>query len=161
MRATGSKPLQSNRSADVPANFLGFDHIDCRVRSLAAVEAFYDELMPALGLTEKRYAYVDHNGEWHVEFDTYNAVEYYEPEHPSKARRFMGVIENPLHRNNDTRIAFRVRREALATLHGLLQRLGAQQIERNDDEAYPALFFEDPAGTKLELIGRPETIAIF
>ena len=82
--------------------FLGFDHIDCRVRSLAAVEAFYDDLMPDIGLTEKRYAYVDAEGEWHKEFDNYNAVEYYEPEHPTKPRRFMGLIESPLHRNNET-----------------------------------------------------------
>ena len=39
--------------------FYGFDHVDCRVRSLEAVETFYDDLMPEIGLTEKRYAFVD------------------------------------------------------------------------------------------------------
>lgn len=135
-------------------DFLGFDHIDCRVRSLAAVEAFYDDLMPVIGLTEKRYAYVDPEGEWHKEFDNYNAVEYYEPEHPTKPRRFMGLIESPLHRNNETRIAFRVTREQLALLAALLERLGAQNVEESQDEDYPAIFFEDPSGTKLEFIGR-------
>lgn len=135
-------------------DFLGFDHVDCRVRSLLLVEAFYDDLMPVLGLTEKRYAYVDPDGNWHKEFDNYNAVEYFEPIHPSKPRRFMGLIENPLHRNNDTRIAFRVPIDQVPMLHALVERLGAQNVEASDDEAYPAIFFEDPAGTKLELIGR-------
>lgn len=135
-------------------DFLGFDHIDCRVRSLPAVEAFYDDLMPALGLTEKRYAYVDADGEWHSDFDTYNTVEYYEPEHPTKPRRFFGIIENPLHRLNETRIAFRVRVDDLPQLNALLDRLEAQNIERSDDPKYRAIFFEDPLGTKLEFIGR-------
>ncbi len=134
--------------------FLGFDHVDCRVRSLASVEAFYDDLMPVIGLTEKRYAFVDADGEWHKEFDHYNAVEYYEPEHPTKPRRFMGLIESPLHRNNETRIAFRVTREQLPLLVALVERLGAQNVEQSVDDDYPAVFFEDPAGTKLEFIGR-------
>lgn len=134
--------------------FLGFDHIDCRVRSLSAVEAFYDDLMPVVGLTEKRYAYLDHAGEWHKEYDAYNVVEYYEPEHPTKPRRFMGLIESPLHRNNDTRIAFRVTLDQLELLSALIHRLGAQNIETSDDPDYRAIFFEDPAGTKLEFIGR-------
>lgn len=135
-------------------DFLGFDHIDCRVRSLPAVEAFYDDVMPLLGLTEKRYAYVDPDGEWHTEFESYNTVEYYEPEHPTKPRRFFGLIENPLHRNNDTRIAFRVDVNRLPMLHALLERLGAQNIESSDDPVYRAIFFEDPLGTKLEFTGR-------
>ena len=135
--------------------FLGYDHIDCRVRSLAAVEPFYDDLMPVIGLTEKRYAYVDSDGDWHKEFtDNYNAVEYYEPEHPTKPRRFMGLIESPLHRNNETRIAFRVTIDQVAMLTLMLERIGAQNIEESDDPEYPAVFFEDPAGTKLEFIGR-------
>lgn len=138
----------------MPVDFLGFDHIDCRVRSLPAVEAFYDDLMPVLGLTEKRYAYVDPDGEWHNEFENYNTVEYYEPEHPTKPRRFFGIIENPLHRLNDTRIAFRVNVDDLAKLHDLLKRVGAHNIEISDDPNYRAIFFEDPLGMKLEVIGR-------
>lgn len=134
--------------------FLGFDHVDCRVRSLSAIEAFYDDFMPALGLTEKRYAYVDPAGEWHERFEAYNAVEYYEAAHPTKPRRFFGVIENPLHRHNDTRIAFRVPRERLAALGALLRQLGAENVEESADANYPAIFFEDPSGTKLELTGR-------
>jgi len=40
---------RSFREVYVPADFLGFDHADVRVASLAAVEAFYDALMPELG----------------------------------------------------------------------------------------------------------------
>ena len=138
----------------MPVEFLGYDHIDCRVRSLDAVESFYDELLPVLGLTEKRYAYIDLEGEWHQEFDNYNVVEYYEPEHPTKPRRFMGLIESPLHRNNDTRIAFRVTLEQLSELLPMLEKLGAQNVEESGEPDYPAIFFEDPAGTKLEFIGR-------
>jgi len=135
--------------------FYGFDHVDCRVRSLAAVESFYDDLMPEVGLTEKRYAYVDPDGEWHREFDAYNAIEYYEPEHPTKPRRFFGLIENPLHRNNDTRVAFRVEYKRMNEFITLLGRVGAVHVELSEEmETYPAVFFEDPAGTKLELIGR-------
>ena len=135
--------------------FYGFDHVDCRVRSLAAVESFYDDLMPVIGLTEKRYAYVDADGNWHREFENYNAIEYYEAEHPTKPRRFFGLIENPLHRNNDTRIAFRVEYERMNELIALLGKIGATTVELSDEmETYPAVFFEDPAGTKLELVGR-------
>lgn len=137
------------------ADFFGFDHVDCRVRSLAAVESFYDELMPEIGLSEKRYAYVDPDGEWHAEFDQYNAIEYFEAAHPTKPRRFFGLIENPLHRNNDTRIAFRVEHTRLQEHIALLGKIGASSIELSEEmETYPAVFFEDPAGTKLELIGR-------
>jgi hypothetical protein len=45
-------------------DFLGFDHIDTRVTSVAAVEPFYDQLMPMLGLSRKHYAFVDPQGEW-------------------------------------------------------------------------------------------------
>lgn len=135
--------------------FYGFDHVDCRVRSLAAVESFYDELLPEIGLTEKRYAYVGPDGNWHLQFDTYNAIEYYEPEHPTKPRRFFGVIENPLHRSNDTRFAFRVAHERINELLALLRKINAPVLELSDDMTqYPGIFFEDPAGTKLELIGR-------
>jgi catechol 2,3-dioxygenase-like lactoylglutathione lyase family enzyme len=137
------------------AEFYGFDHVDCRVRSLAAVETFYDDLMPEIGLTEKRYAYVDADGEWHNEFDAYNAIEYFEAVHPTKPRRFFGLIENLLHRNNDTRIAFRVEYKRMNELIALLGKIGATSVELSEEmETYPAVFFEDPAGTKLELIGR-------
>lgn len=72
------------------SQFLGFDHIDCRVTSLAAIEPFYDAVMPQLGLPRKRYCYVDDAGEWHEPSvrHAYNAVEYYE-ESKARQRRFV------------------------------------------------------------------------
>jgi hypothetical protein len=92
--------------------------------------------MPELGLPQKRFAYVE------------------EPA-PGRPPRFIGFIERGDHRPTDTRLAFRVRRERLEELRSLLERIGARQIEASDDmQAYPAIFFEDPAGTKLEFLGR-------
>ena len=135
--------------------FFGYDHVDARVRSLAAVEPFYDALMPEIGLPDKRNSYVDSSGEWHEEFDTYNAISYHEEPHPTKPTRFFDLVESPLHRNNETRIAFRVERNRLSELAALLERAGAENLDTSDmNSDYPAIFFEDPLGTKLELIGR-------
>jgi len=137
--------------------FLGFDHIDTRVASLAAVERFYDALMPRLGLTRKRYAHVDDRGDWHdVSSDRpYNTVEYAEERRDGRAARFIGFIQDPSMRPVATRIAFIVEPESLeewtATLHGM----GARNVEPSADlQAYPAIFFEDPAGTRLEVCAR-------
>ncbi len=134
--------------------FLGFDHIDCRVRSLAAVESFYDQILPAIGLTDKRHAFVDAHGEWHTPAKTYNVAEYYEAKTAPKPRHFFGVIEDPAHGRTQTRIAFRVPRAQLDFLQALLEAVGAKNIEVSRDEKYHAIFFEDPLGTRLEFIGR-------
>ena len=133
--------------------FLGFDHIDTRVRSLAAVEEFYDRLMPKLGLTRKRFAHVDAQGDWHdvSEERPYNTVEYAEESADSPAR-FIGFIEDPNMQPVATRIAFRVQRGSLAEWETTLRSIGAQRIELSaDPETYPAIFFEDASGTRLEL----------
>lgn len=138
--------------------FAGYDHVDCRVRSLAAVESFYNALMPELGLPRKRYSYVDEAGEWHaVESGAhrYNTVEFYEEAQPDRATFFMGIIERPDHVPGMTRIAFRVERSRLLELESFLGEIGARNVERNGDfEEYPAIFFEDPGGTKLEIVAR-------
>jgi catechol 2,3-dioxygenase-like lactoylglutathione lyase family enzyme len=135
--------------------FLGFDHVDTRVRSLAAVEAFYDKLMPELGLPRKRHSFVDGNGDWlEVKPDgTYNVAEYFEAPEPGQSARFIGFIEDPSMQPTLTRIAFRVASVAeLDRWVKLLERLGARNIEPSSSyEEYPAVFFEDPAGTKLEV----------
>lgn len=133
--------------------FLGFDHIDTRVRSLAAVEEFYDLLMPKLGLTRKRFAHVDARGDWHdvSEERPYNTVEYAEESTGSPAR-FIGFIEDPTMQPVATRIAFRVPRGSVAEWETTLRSIGAQHIELSaDPETYPAIFFEDASGTRLEL----------
>jgi catechol 2,3-dioxygenase-like lactoylglutathione lyase family enzyme len=142
--------------------FEGFDHIDCRVQSLAAVESFYDALMPELGLPNKRFAHVDADGEWH-EISTeraYNTVEYFERPQPGETPFFFGVIERAEHEPGLTRIAFRVERARMMELEKLLPSMGALNVERSGDlEAYPAVFFEDPQGTKLELVARRPSAA--
>jgi catechol 2,3-dioxygenase-like lactoylglutathione lyase family enzyme len=137
--------------------FLGYDHVDCRVRSLAAVEAFYDKLMPELGLSSRREMHVDAEGEWFPASPEKpcNTVEYYEPPRQDRARFFMGVIEWPEHRPTQSRIAFRVTHERMFALEAALRKMGAINVQRSEDmEQYPAVFFEDPDGTKLEIVAR-------
>ncbi len=138
--------------------FNGFDHIDTRVRSIAEAEPFYDRLLPELGLVRKTYAFVDEKGEWH-ETDAgrpYNAIEYHEARDLTRAVHFIGFIEDPGTVPNASRIAFRVASGAeLDRWFERLHEFGARHIEKSDDmSAYPAIFFEDPCGTKLEICSR-------
>lgn len=138
-------------------SFLGFDHIDTRVRSIAAVEPFYDKLMPLLGFTRKKPSFVDENGDWHAAtFDgEYNTVEYYTPESKGQAAFFIGFIERRDTAETLTRLAFRVEDATDPQWLTALRELGAKKIEASEDmSAYPAIFFEDPGGTKLEIVSR-------
>ena len=141
--------------------FEGFDHIDCRVRSLAAVESFYDALMPELGLPQKGFAYVDDHGEWHEISGehAYNAIEFFERPQPGRTPFFFGVIERADHETGLTRVAFRLERARMLELADRLEPMGARRVERSEDPAYPAVFFEDPLGTKLELVARRPAVA--
>ena len=142
--------------------FAGFDHVDCRVRSLAAVEAFYDVLLPALGLTRKRYTYVDDAGDWHdaSSDERYNTVEFFEEDRPDRATFFLGIIERSDHVATLTRIAFRVAPGRLVEMESFLREIGARNVERSENfERYPAIFFEDPLGTKLEIVARKRALA--
>lgn len=136
--------------------FLGFDHIDARVRSIKSVEPFYDRLLPALGLTDKHLAFVDANGDWHdADAGNYNAAEYHEPAAASRASFFIGFIEDAAMQPVGTRIAFRIAPTELDRWREELKAMGACNIEPSEDPVeYPALFFEDPGGTKLELVAR-------
>lgn len=141
------------------ARFLGFDHIDTRVRDLALVEAFYDALMPQLGLTRKTIAFVDAAGDWQdpTAQHPYNTIEFHEEHGPAeRPHHFIGFIEDRSLQPNGTRIAFAVEsRDALLAWEPRLRELGAREIEFSEDmDTYPALFFEDPGGTKLELCAR-------
>ncbi|MEO6835078.1 MAG: hypothetical protein ABI231_04120 [Candidatus Tumulicola sp.] len=67
---------------------------------------------------------------------------------------FIGFIEKNDHVAGATRIAFRVEPARMFEL--LLPRIGAHKVERSEDIAtYPAIFFEDACGTKLEIVARP------
>jgi catechol 2,3-dioxygenase-like lactoylglutathione lyase family enzyme len=140
------------------ADFLGFDHVDTRVRSLAAVEAFYDNLMPAIGLPDKQRHNVDATGNWSraKPGEQYNTIEYHERSSDRRPAHFIGFIEDPAMKPVSTRIAFRIASVAeLDRWVALLGRIGACNIEPSSSyEDWPAVFFEDPAGTKLEVVGR-------
>ncbi|MBV8245497.1 MAG: hypothetical protein JOZ38_06230 [Candidatus Eremiobacteraeota bacterium] len=136
--------------------FAGFDHVDTRVSSIALVEPFYDCLMPKIGLPRKRLAYVDERGDWHdAKSGSYNAVEYYEDVAPPALPQFIGFIEDG-RPPSATRIAFALPAamnfdDALA----LLEASGAKNVELSAEMGiYPAVFFEDPGGTRLELCRR-------
>jgi catechol 2,3-dioxygenase-like lactoylglutathione lyase family enzyme len=141
----------------MPREFLGFDHIDARVASLRDAEPFYDRLLGELGLTRKTHSYVDEHGEW-VDVPAGaepNVAEYYEPAKPGAAPCFIGIIEDPTMTPVLTRIAFRVPSEdELALWRDRLASMGARNVEVSPDPNYPAVFFEDPCGTKLELCAR-------
>lgn len=126
--------------------FSGFDHVDARVRNLAEARAFYDVLMPALGLTDV----VEAEGE----------VEYYYPQLTINGPRpLFGLHEDPQHVANGTCIAF------TAATPGDVDRLaqialaaGASDMEGPEipysSERYYAVFFRDPSGNRLEICYR-------
>ena len=123
-----------------------FGHIDLRVGDLAAAEAFYDALLPALGFTE-RY----HGGEWKVWATT--------DELPWTA--FVGVTESAAHAANENRIAFAVgsrgdveRMAGVARAAGALDLTGPKEMPYGP--GYYAIFFADPSGNRLEVYYRPE-----
>ena len=138
--------------------FLGVDHIDARVPSLAAVEGFYDRLMPELGLTKKKHSHVDAAGDWYDVDHAHaaNAAEYYEEGVSEGNPRFIGIVEDTSMTVVRTRFAFRVAsRGELDKWEARLRELGARNVEPSADmDAYPAIFFEDPLGTRLEVCAR-------
>jgi catechol 2,3-dioxygenase-like lactoylglutathione lyase family enzyme len=134
---------------------LGLDHVDMRVPALGAVERFYDAFAERLGLATKRYAKVEFGGaSWQDSSpEDYNAVEYYAEPVPGRARLFFGVIEEPGSQPSRSRIAFAVPEAELDEWERLLPGIGAREIERGDPD-YPAVFFTDPLGTRLEVCAR-------
>jgi hypothetical protein len=84
---------------------------------------------------------------------SYNAVEYYEEKQSGRPASFIGFIEDTKMQPSLTRIAFRVTVPlALKEWIARLEQMGARNIELSEPmEKYSAIFFEDPAGTKLEL----------
>jgi predicted lactoylglutathione lyase len=129
--------------------FAGYDHIDARVTNIEKVRAFYERLMPTLGLT----IVVGEPGD--------SAMEWYEPSRTDRGQRcFFGIHENAHHRHTDTRIAFSAdSREAVDRITEIAVAAGARNVEPAADayehEPYYASFFEDPDGTKLEICYRP------
>ena len=137
--------------------FLGIDHIDLRVPALGAVEGFYDKLFSRLGLTKKKYSVVTFGGEsWNEGTpENYNTVEWYEEHVHGRRVAFFGLIEEEGAQPARGRIAFAVTKESLDEWVRVLPEMGAREIERCEGDAYPAVFFTDPLGTRLEVCARP------
>jgi catechol 2,3-dioxygenase-like lactoylglutathione lyase family enzyme len=136
---------------------LGLDHADIRVPSLAAVEPFYDALLPALGLSRKTESHVDAKGDWYDVDGSHprNVAEYHTPLVPGSPGWFVGFIEDPGMIPTATRIAFALDGEAnLPAIEVHVRNAGGRVIEWSIESTYPALFFEDPAGTRLEICAR-------
>ena len=118
-----------------------FDHIDLRVPKLADVEAFYDALLPALGFNRK------------VEVEGWLQYESSEGD----ITEFFGVTAAADHIPNLNRIAFWA--ETIEQLHRLADKAreaGAREIEgpMHYEAGYHAVFFNDPAGNRLEICHR-------
>jgi catechol 2,3-dioxygenase-like lactoylglutathione lyase family enzyme len=136
---------------------LRLDHADIRVPSIAAVEGFYDALLPALGLSRKSESHVGGDGEWYdVDADhPRNAIEYHTPIVPGSPGWFVGFIEDEGMTATKTRIAFALDAEAdLPAIEPLVRNAGGHVVEWSIEDGYPALFFQDPVGTRLEICAR-------
>jgi catechol 2,3-dioxygenase-like lactoylglutathione lyase family enzyme len=124
----------------------GFGHIDLRVSDLDAAFSFYDQLLPALGFTE-RY----HGEQWKVWATT----------EPLPSTAYFAVTEEREHVANSNRIAFWVSSEAevvrvteIALDAGAVDVSGPKQMPYGP--GYYASFFNDPSGNRLEVYVRPE-----
>jgi len=119
-----------------------FDHVDLRVSDLAKVRPLYDALLDAMGYT------------WHDEAE--GMVNYHLP--GEWARPFFGLMVDPAHRANGTRIAFIAEsREEVDRLATVARDAGATAFEAPEDYGSPqyyAAFFEDVDGNRLEICYR-------
>jgi catechol 2,3-dioxygenase-like lactoylglutathione lyase family enzyme len=128
--------------ADIPLMPRRFDHIDLRVLDLALVTDFYRRLLPALGFNR--------------ELTVPDWLQYYAD--GDGATEFFGVTESRAHVPNENRIAFWASSVAeVDDIARLLHEIGARTIEGPDYDESPgnyAVFFEDPAGNRLEVCYR-------
>jgi predicted enzyme related to lactoylglutathione lyase len=122
-----------------------FDHIDLRVRSLADAGPFYAQLLPAIGFPEFGQTPIG---------VAYDAVR----DHPKP--EFIGLIEDPDHRPNATRIAFWAEsKDDVNRIAHVVKEAGGQNMEGpmyfpEYSPTYYGLFFEDPSGNRLEVCCR-------
>ena len=122
-----------------------FDHIDLRVRSLAEARPFYAPVLPARGFPTF--------GETPLGI-AYDAIR----GHPKP--EFIGLIEDPEHRPNATRIAFWAEsKEEVERIAKIAVQAGARNVEGpmfcpEYSPTYYAAFFDDPSGNRLEVCCR-------
>ncbi|MFN2476717.1 MAG: VOC family protein [Chthoniobacterales bacterium] len=121
-----------------------FDHIDLRVRDVAAALHFYEQVLPAVGFTQR-----SDDPTWM----TFTAESGEKPE-------FFGFTEDPDHEPNGTRISFWAEmREEVDRVAEIVKRAGGRNPEGPElcaeySPNYYAFFFEDPSGNKLEICCR-------
>ena len=123
-----------------------FGHVDLRVADLTVALGFYEELLPALGFTE-RY----HGEEWKVWATT----------DPLPATAYFGITEEPTHVGNSNRIAFWVGSSAeVERIAEVARRAGAVDLSGPKPmpygPGYYAAYFDDPSGNRLEVYVRPD-----
>jgi catechol 2,3-dioxygenase-like lactoylglutathione lyase family enzyme len=122
-----------------------FDHIDLRVRNLAEAQLFYAQLLPALGFPSFSETPLG---------VAYDAIR----QHPKP--EFIGLIEDPVHTPNATRIAFWAEsKEEVERVAKIAVEAGARNVEGpmfcpEYSPTYYAIFFEDPSGNRLEVCCR-------
>jgi hypothetical protein len=122
-----------------------YDHIDLRVSNLGEIRLLYDALLPAMGFS-------------HIVADP-GSVCYYRPG-GDRSSPFLGLVLDPLHRPNGTRVALRASdRLEVDRLAEIARSAGAAAFEAPHvcDEytpVYYATFFEDSDGNKLEICYR-------
>ena len=121
-----------------------FDHIDLRVKDVAAAKPFYAQLLPALG-----FAVEKSSDEWCL----------WQAAGPGPVE-FFGFTEERKHQPNDNRIAFWAESRAeVDRLAEVVRQAGGLNLEgpalwREYSPGYYAVFFEDPSGNKLEICCR-------
>lgn len=111
-----------------------FGHIDLRVRDLAVAQEFYEQLLPALGYTE-RY----HGDAWKV--------------WAAGPDSYFAVTESAHHVANENRIAFAV--ASRAEVDRIAEIVRATPKEMPYGPGYYAIFFTDPSDNRLEVYYRP------
>lgn len=122
-----------------------FDHVDLRVRSLAAARPLYDALLPAMGCSK-------------INADEESAG--YHPPADADAQPFLWLLEDPAHQPPETRIAFAAGSRAEVDLWAAVaQASGARAFEppalqHEYSVNYYACFFEDADGNKIEICCR-------
>jgi catechol 2,3-dioxygenase-like lactoylglutathione lyase family enzyme len=128
----------------VPQAANRFGHIDLRVPSMDEALAFYEELLPALGFTQ-RY----HGPEWKV-FAT-------EGELPGAA--YFALVESAGHVPNENRVAFWAEgRAEVDRVASIVERAGGRDVsgpmEMPYGPDYYAVYFTDPGGNRFEVYHR-------
>jgi catechol 2,3-dioxygenase-like lactoylglutathione lyase family enzyme len=121
------------------------DHIDLRVRDVAAARPFYDAFLKAFGFRGQRQP----NGD----------IVYYRLAE-RRVQEAIALIETVTHIANDVRVAFHAASpEDVDRIAAIARAAGARAFEAPDycpeiAAGYYAAFFEDPSGNRLEVVSR-------